>query len=81
MEGIIKICDHCKYEAQSITGQIGGYPAGYDWITVTRCSSNSGEKIGVGIYHFCCDRCLSEHIKRNDQIMKNHPSPFWKSGL
>ena len=72
MEGIVKICDHCKYEFRSITGQIGGYPAGFNWITITRSSSKSGDKIGAGILHFCCDECLIKYLNKESKTSPNY---------
>jgi len=68
MEGTIKICDECKKEARYITGQIGGYPPSFDWIIVTRCSSKSGDKVGAGIHHFCCDKCLIGYINNRNTV-------------
>ena len=55
-------CDGCKKRYQD--GTFSGDLSVLRWITVSRCSSDSGSVIPIGESSFCSDACLLRFLKK-----------------
>jgi hypothetical protein len=56
------VCDQCKNKTQTEPPRFGNRI--YNWIIVSKTTSDSGETLMAGQHTFCSDKCLAKYMKK-----------------
>ncbi len=67
-------CDHCGTRDITLPASIGG--GHLPWITVSRATSASGDRICAGIHHFCTHQCFMDFVAGKKYTQPKNLSPY-----